>query len=208
MLRRCFVLSFSTAVLTIVLLSSSSSPASAHGGEGQLDVTSSTREGDDVTISVFLTYVGDGHGVPGASITLVADGATPIPMQAGSEDGDYTATVAAAPGALIRVTSVAPVVTVDVTAPPAAETTTTQATSDGTTSSSPQSTSAPTTTDATETTEVAAAVPTQASGGDDQGGNGLIIAGLVVLVLAAVLPVTIIVLRKPTISPSSDDGDT
>ncbi len=176
-------------------------PAGAHGGDGQMEVTSLERDGDDVTITVHLSYVADGHGVPDATVTVVVDDGTPAPMTAGATEGDYAATVVAAPGATLRVTSVEPPVTVDATAPEAATTTTTETT----TTAGSDTTDAPATTDATTTTAPADGSTTSTpatDAEDDDGGNGLVIGGLIALVVVAAAAVAVVVLRKPT--PDAD----
>lgn len=119
-------------------------PAGAHGGDGQMELVSAVRDGDSVDLTVRLTYVDDGHGVPDATVTAVVGEAAAVPLEPAGEEGNYQGTVVAPPGATIRVTSVDPVVTLDVAAPDAGPTTTT-ATSTTTTTAEPTTTAPPTT---------------------------------------------------------------
>lgn len=174
------------------------SPAGAHGGEGQLDITSIAREGDEVTLTAHVIYIADGHGVPDATLTVVVGDGTPVPMAPGAADGDYTATVPAPPGAAIRVTSVEPAVTAETTAPDLPATTTTEATS----ITEPSSTAAPVTTDqppstAPDSDEDAAAISNGASGDNSDDSSTPLIAGLIGLVVVVAGGVAFVVLRKP-----------
>lgn len=184
-LRRAAVAS---ALVLTAMIVFGASPASAHGGEGQIEITSLTRQGDDVTVVAHVIYLADGHGVPDATVTVVVGDATPVVMEPGAADGDYQATVPAAEGDVIRVTSVEPAVSTEAAAPPAAETTTTSEA----TSASTTTTEAPATSGSTAEEEGAAAstptpVPDAPSGGDsDRGINVVLVAVIVILVAAAV----------------------
>lgn len=172
LLAAAAVLGLSLAVAT--------GPAGAHGGDGQMELVSAVRgDGDAVDLTVRLTYVEDGHGVPDATVTAVVGDAAAVPLAAAGDEGDYAGTVDAAPGATIRVTSVEPVVTLDVAAPDATTTTTA-----ATTTTDPTTTGSSTTTEATTTTEAAtttAPTPPQQGGAvivdDDDGlSTGVILA--------------------------------
>lgn len=96
--------------------------AGAHGDEGVLAVVSATPSGTSSTITVKLTYEGDGHAVDGATVTVVADNGSgtaldPLPMNAGSAEGEYTATVEFPSAGTwnVRVTSVSPAATLTLT---------------------------------------------------------------------------------------------
>lgn len=185
---------------TLLLLASS--PASAHGGEGQIEITSLTRQGSEVTVVAHVIYVADGHGVPDASVTVVVGEDTPVVMEPGAADGDYQATVPAAEGDVIRVTSVEPEVSTEATAPPPAETTTTSEP----TSSTSTTTEAQTTESTVEDEGAAGPTPVPDAGSDDDSGGGsnlvVIIAVLVVLVAAGVTVALFLTNRS-----SSLDGD-
>jgi len=195
-----------TRVLTSVLaplavLVLAGAPAAAHGGEGEIEVTSVTRSGDEVTVTAHLKYVEDGHGVPDATVTVVVGEGTAVPMGPGAEEGDYTVTVPAAPGTAIRVTSVEPATTAEATAPETAET--------GSSTTEPTSTTAAeaTTTDGGPTTPTNAegeAVP--GPGGIDDAPEdltGKLIASAIAVVVLVALAVAVVVLRK---RPSADEG--
>jgi hypothetical protein len=177
-------------------------PAGAHGGEGQVEVSSITRDGDDVTVVARLTYLEDGHGVPDATVTVVVGDGTPVPMEPGTEEGDYQVTVPADEGATIRVTSVEPATTVEATAPAAEETSTTGETSTTTTAETTTADAGPT----TPTNEDGVAVPGPNGideAPDDETGSVILIAVLAVLAVAAVVVAVIVfVVKKPT----PDDG--
>ncbi|HEX7131740.1 MAG TPA: hypothetical protein VF228_04160 [Iamia sp.] len=187
--------------LAVVLLLAAG-PAGAHGGEGQVEVSSITRAGDAVTVVARLTYVEDGHGVPDATVTVVVDDGTPVPMEPGAEEGDYQVTVPAPEGATIRVTSVEPATTVETTAPAAEETTTTGEASTTTTAAETTTTDAGPT---TPTNEEGVAVPGPDGideAPDDETGSVILIAVLAVLAIAAVVVAVIVFVVK---KPSSDD---
>lgn len=102
--------------------------AGAHGDDGILTVVSATPSGTSSTITVRLTFEGDGHPVDGATVTVVADdgaGGTidPVPMTAAGSPGEYRATLEfpTAGSWNVRVTAVSPSATVtipqEITAP-------------------------------------------------------------------------------------------
>jgi hypothetical protein len=183
-------------------------PAGAHGGEGEVEITSVTRDGDQVTVVAHVRYLEDGHGVPDATVTVVVDDGTPVPMEAGAEEGDYTATVAAPPGAAVRVTSVEPAATAEGTAPEAADdpgTTDTTAGPDPTTTAATDGTTADGatdegTTDGGTADDEATTTPTPVA--DDDGSDGgispVVIGAIVAVVLAAVVTGAILLTRKPS----------
>jgi len=171
----------------LAVLALAGAPAVAHGGEGEVEITSIAREGDLVTVTARLTYVEDGHGVPDATVTVVVGEGTPIPMEAGAEEGDYTATVPATPGTPLRVTSVEPATSVDGAAPE--------------TDGSPATTEAGSTTSEGETATTGDGPTTQASADtvpepngvdeapvDDEGNSGttVVLVVVVVVVVAAI----------------------
>lgn len=184
------------ALLAVILLAAT--PASAHGGDGEVTVTTSREDGgDEVTVLARVIYVDDGHGVPDATVTVVVDDGTPTPMEAGATEGDYTATVTAAAGATIRVTSVEPATSTEVAAPEVdAPSTTTEAT---TTTEAPTSTEAPTTTGVPADEEDAAVAPTAATDeADDDGGSaGLVVGGVVAVLVVAGVIAAVLLRRKP-----------
>jgi hypothetical protein len=126
----------SAAALLCILVLSVGSVATAHEGDGRLEVLQATPgDGATVDYQVRLTYVADGHGAPEATVTAVAEqpGATataPVQLQAGAEEGLYTGTVTfPSPGDwTVRFTSVTPAATLEqaqaVTAPATTATTT------------------------------------------------------------------------------------
>lgn len=96
--------------------------AGAHGDDGVLAVVSGTPSGSSSTITVKLTFEGDGHPVDGATVTAVADdgaGAAidPVPMTAAGSPGEYTARLEFPSAAVwnVRVTAVSPSATVTLT---------------------------------------------------------------------------------------------
>lgn len=187
--------------LAVLLLAAT--PAGAHGGPGQVEVTSTSRDGDQVTLTVHLKYVEDGHGVPDATVTAVVDDGTPVPMEDGAEEGDYTVTVRAAEEATIRVTSVEPATSLELPAPSADETPTTTSEPTGSTTASTEAETTTTSTEATDesgeepaTTEAAAAPTDDAEGGDGGGSSSGLIIGAVVAIVAAAGVVAALVLRK------------
>lgn len=167
--------------------------AHAHGGEGQMEVTSITRDGDEVTVAVHLIAVDDGHGLPDATVTVVVGEATPVPMEPGAQDGDYQVTVVASEGAPIRVTSVEPPTTAEATAPPMVEETTSTVT-----------TTAPETTTTAETSptttpEQQAADPIddqEIDAGTDDGGTNLALVGAAIAVVVALVAMGVILLGR------------
>lgn len=190
-----------TAVLApLAVLVLAGAPAAAHGGPGEMEITSITRDGDDVTVAVRLIFTGDGDGVPDATVTVVVDDGTPVPMEAGTEEGDYQATVTAAEGATIRVTSVEPPTTAEGTAPAADETATTEAGS--TTTADETTTEAPATTEADATT-TPTPVPDEVTSDDDGGISPVVIGAVVAVVLAAIAMAVILLGKK---KPSADES--
>lgn len=185
------------------LLLFAASPASAHGGEGQIEITSMTRQGSDVTVVAHVIYIADGHGVPDATVTVVVGDATPVVMEPGAADGDYQATVAAAEGDVIRVTSVEPEVSTEATAPPPDETTTT---SEATTTSS--LTTEPQTTEPIGEDDASAPTTTTPAPDDDSdgGGNAVVIVAVLVVLVAAVVTAAILLTnrRSSREDPSTD----
>ena len=222
-----------TAVLApLAVLVLAGAPAAAHGGEGVIEVTSITRSGPVVTVDAHLRYVEDGHGVPDATVTVVVDEGTPIPMDPGPEEGDYTAAVPAPPGAAIRVTSVEPATTVDAVAPEVDDTpTTTEAApdtteegsttteegsptteADSTTSAAPDTTEA----DDDEATTTPTPVPDEGASDDDGGISPIVIGAIVAVVLAAVVMAVILLGKRtpptdgsgsPTDEPETDEPE-
>jgi len=190
-------------VAAVLLLSAG--PTGAHGGEGEAEITSITRSGDDVTVVAHVIYVEDGHGVPDATVTVVVDDGTPVPMAAGAEEGDYEVTVAAPPGAAIRVTSVEPATTAEVAAPPAEEATTTTEAST-TTSEAETTTEAPADGDEDAATTTPTPVPDDADS-DDDGGISPIVIGAIVAVVAAVGVMAAILLWKKPDGTTDLDGE-
>ena len=93
-------------------------PVGAHDGEGSLEVLSTVRSDATVSVEVRLTFVGDGHGVPDATVTAVVPGATPVTLAAQAEEGHYAGSLEAGGGVVIRITSVTPAASVEVVAPP------------------------------------------------------------------------------------------
>lgn len=149
-LRRRVVATVLAVLSGLALAAMLGEPAGAHGGEGQLDLVSADRSaGSSVALVVRLTYVNDGDPVTDATVTAVVGDAASVPLGAGDEAGVYQGTVDAPAGSTIRVTSVTPVVTLDVPAPAATPTTTAEAPS--TTTTEAPTTEVPTTTDATTT---------------------------------------------------------
>lgn len=181
-------------------------PVGAHGGEGRSEITSITRSGGDVTVVARITYVEDGHGVPDATVTVVVDDGTPVPMEPGAEEGEYQATVPAPEGAAIRVTSVEPATSAEATAPAAAdETTTTSATAGETTTtaaetlatdpSSPADDDAPLDDDEVPEPNALDEAP--------EGGRGnLIVIAVIAVVVVAALVAAFVLRRKP---PAGDE---
>ena len=128
--------------------------AGAHGDDGVLAVVSATPSGSSSTITVKLTFEGDGHPVDGATVTAVADdgaGAAidPVPMTAAGSPGEYTARLEFPSAAVwnVRVTAVSPSATVtltqDIAGPASTSSTPTESTptSGSTPGSTPASTS-------------------------------------------------------------------
>lgn len=180
-------------------------PASAHGGEGLAELTSVTRDGDQVTVTVRLTWVGDSDGVPDASITAVVGGGTPVAMTPGATTGDYTATLPAAPGEVIVVTSAAPAVSLEVPAPEATPAPTTAPAETTTTVADESTTTAPPTTEAaTTTTDPDAAAEAGLTGEDDGGSATLVIGAAVAIVGAAVVIAVLVMWKKPEIDADED----
>ena len=122
----CFV----AVVLCVVL--GSTARASAHEGEGRIEVLAADAAGDGtVTYRLRVTYVADGHLAPESTITaLVVDPADPQAPQplAKIEDGVYGGTVRfPRPGpATVRFTSLRPIAALEI--PQEAPTPTTTAT--------------------------------------------------------------------------------
>jgi dipeptidyl aminopeptidase/acylaminoacyl peptidase len=193
--------------LAAVLLLAAS-PAGAHGGEGQVEITSITRDGDDVTVVAHLIYVEDGHGVPDATVTVVVDDGTPVPMAAGAEEGDYEVTVPAPAGAAIRVTSVEPATTAE-TAAPAAEEETTTTTEASTTTAETTTTVNPTTGDvepADGDEDGSATTPAPADSDDDGGISPIVIGAIVAVVVAVGVTAAILLWKKPD-GATDDNGE-
>jgi cobalamin biosynthesis Mg chelatase CobN len=161
-------------------------PAAAHEGEASFTDVAVDAAGDgQVTVTVHLAYEQDGHGVPDATITAVVEGATPVTLQPGGDEGTYTGTLAAPPGAQVRITSVDPAATAEAVAPEASGGTTTAPEATTTTAAAPSSTIvAPSTT-----------APSSEAGDDDDGISPLVLGGIVVVV-AAVGMTAAVVLRR------------
>lgn len=195
-------------LMTAAVLLLAGTPATAHGGEGEIEITSMVRTGLHVVLDVRLTYVEDGHGVPDATVTAVVDDGVPRPMEPGEEEGDYTIRIAAPPGTTIRVTSVEPATTVEAPAP------------DGDVTPTVPTTEAPEATEAESTTTTAAAEdegaaaddeesapagPEDAAADDDDGGISPVLIGAIVAVLAAAAVAAALLLRKP--KPDEGSGE-
>lgn len=188
-----------------------SAPASAHGGEGKVEIIALTRQGADVTVVAHVIYLADGHGVPDATVTVVVGESTPVVMEPGAGEGDYQATVPAAEGDVIRVTSVEPEVSTEATAPPVAAATTTTSEAATTTSTITEAPSSGAAVD--ERQEAAATTPTPVLTGEtDDGSDGstnvvVIVAILVVLVAAGAMVAILLANRKPPAdNATSSDG--
>jgi hypothetical protein len=182
-------------VASASVLVGASVPAAAHGGEGKAEVTT-TRSGDDVAVSVRITYEGDGHGVPGATVTVVVDDGTPSEMAAGPEEGVYEATIRAEPGATIRVTSVDPATSTEVLAPEAAEPVPTTA-AEATTPSSTTETESTTTPTADEESSAPVTERTSSASDDDSGSNTVVIVAIAAVLLAAIVAALIVFRKTP-----------
>ncbi len=133
----------------VLALGVASTPAGAHGGPGRLEtVTAERGEGQAVDLVVRLTWVNGGDPVADATVTAVVGDAAAVPLAPGDEAGLYQGVVEAPSESPIRVTSVEPVVTLEVTAPAAAATTATEGSTTTATTEAPSSSSteAPTTT--------------------------------------------------------------
>jgi cobalamin biosynthesis Mg chelatase CobN len=183
------------SLATLLLLAVA--PAGAHGGDGEAEITSVTRDGGQVTVVAHVKYVEDGHGVPDATVTVVVDDGTPVPMEAGAEEGDYQATLPAAPEATIRVTSVEPATTAEATAPAAADPTTTAATE---TSEASPTTAADTTTTAIDSDDDASApvtAPEDVDGDSDDSSSSLIVIAVIAIVVLAAIVAAVVLRRKP-----------
>lgn len=201
--RRAVLVAAALFAAALALFGSAPGPAGAHGGEGELQVVSAERDGDGeaVAVTVRLTYVADGHGVPDATVTAVAGDAAATPLEPGDEEGLFTGSVEAPVGATIRVTSVDPVVSIETEAPPAAPAPTTTGTSPDddttTTTGSEPTTEVP----ATETPATAPGDASRVTGDDDSSMRIAVIGGGVALLGAAGVIAAVVIARKP-------DGDT
>lgn len=182
--------------LTAILLAAM--PAGAHGGDGEAEITSVTREGDQVVVVAHINYVEDGHGVPDATVTVVVDDGTPVPMEAGAEEGDYEATVPAEPGATIRVTSVEPATTAEVAAPAADDPTTTAATetTEATTTTAADTTTTALDAESADGADTPVTAPEDVDGDSDDSNGSLIVIAVVAVVLAAIVA-AVVLRRKP-----------
>lgn len=183
-------------------------PAGAHGGEGLLAVTSVTRSGGDVTVAARLTFVADGHGVPDATVTVVVDDGTPVPMTPGPTEGDYQATVPAPAGAAIRVTSVEPAATAEAVAPEE-EATATTGPATTTAPPGPDDDQASSTTEdgTTGPTTTAAAAGGEADDADDGGTSPVVVGAIVAVVVAAGAMAAILLWKRPDGAVDADrDG--
>lgn len=190
----------------IAVLLLAAPPAGAHGGEGEMEVTSVTRDGADVTVAVRLIFVDDGHGVPDATVTVVVDEGTPVPMDPGATEGDYEATVTAPAGAAIRVTSVEPATTAEAVAPEEDEAPTTTA---STTTAPPETDDddqAPATTE-DEADDTTTPSDDEADDSDDGGVNPVVIGAIVAVVAAAGAMAAILLWKRPDETAGSDDRD-
>ena len=192
----------------VALLLCTGPAALAHGGEGQMEVTSITRDGDQVTVAVHLIAIDDGHGLPDATVTVVVGDATAVPMEPGAEDGDYQATVVAEAGAPIRITSVEPPTTAEATAPPMAEeTTSTVATTAPETTEAPESTVETTPTTVAEEEAADPVADQEIDGGsDDSRMSWALIGGIAVLAVALVAVAIILFGRKGRPDADATDG--
>lgn len=170
------------AAAVALVLGLGGSPASAHGDDGQLELVSDARNpggGTTVDLVVRLTYVNDGDPVADATVTAVVGEANVTPLDAGKEPGLYQGAVDAPPGTAIRITSVEPVVTLDVDAPPIGA-----ATNPSTTTTA--ATEGPTTTESSTTTTESSATSTTAAQGqavlvdedDGRSGGALVAIGV------------------------------
>lgn len=178
-------------VCLMVSVGLSPAPVGAHDGEGNLEVLSTVRSDATVSVEVLLTFVGDGHGVPDATVTAVVPGATPVTLAAQAEEGRYEGSLEAGAGVVIRVTSVTPAASVEVAAPPLPVEPTAPSTTVATTA--PSSTDPP---DATSTNrvsaggpgdEVTAVVDDDADGGSAGRTAALVGVGAAVVALGLVL---------------------
>lgn len=194
---RSLRLSIALAVAAMAVVALVGSPAGAHGGEGEMAVDSSVREGDAVTFTVRITYVDDGHGVPDATVTAVVVGGSGAPTSFAptAEEGVYTGTVAVAPGATVRFTSVEPATSTEVVAPEAASTTAPPTTTTPTTttpSTTAPATTVPTTTDETDD----AAAPIAATDDDDDSSSTPLVLGAIAIAIVALGLGTVVLARR------------
>lgn len=186
-LVRRSVATAATALVAVLAVSGIGSPALAHGGDGAIEVVTTIRAGDDVQITVRLTFVADGHGIPDATVTAVVEGQTPVPLEADDQEGLYSGAVPAQPGDVIRISSVEPPTSVELEAPaledefPALP-------------SGPEVTATTTEPDATTTTgadeapddeDAAPATVTEDDDGDGSSALPIVIGGVVVVGLVA-----------------------
>ena len=170
-------------------------PTAAHGGDGQIEITSIEPDGEDVTVVARLTYLADGHGVPDATVTVVVGEGTPVPMEPGAEEGEYTATVPAAPDAPVRVTSVEPATSAEATVPRAQQTPTTGG-DETTTTEGGTTGDVPTTQASAETVPEPNGID-EAPDEDGGGGDVLVLVVLVVVVAGAIGAVFLLRRKKP-----------
>ncbi|HEV7722175.1 MAG TPA: hypothetical protein VGO60_12870 [Iamia sp.] len=171
-------------------------PAGAHGGPGEMEITSITRSGDDVTVTVHLIFTGDGDGVPDATVTVVVDDGLPVTMEPGAEEGDYTVTVPADDGAAIRVTSVEPATTAEGSAPAAGATETTAGSTTTPEASTTTSGEDPPTTQAPADTAPEPNGIDEAPDDDGGGGGSTAVLVVVAVVIVAALGAAFYLRRK------------
>lgn len=188
-----------TAVLAVGL-AALAPVAGAHGDDGVLTLVSATTSGSSSTVTVKLTYEGDGHPVDGATVTVVADDGAgqsvdPVPMEAGTSSGEYTATVQLPSTGTwnLRVTAVNPAATITTTqvvtgseAPGGTE-------PEMTVGTEPEQTATPTTEDPALDAEITES-PTSTSAEDDDDsstlpwlGGAVVLLGLVAVAVVAVV---------------------
>jgi hypothetical protein len=173
------------AVVAVLCATVLAAPAaSAHGDAATIEAVQVTQSGTSATITVKVTYTNDAEAVTDATLTVAGDttaGAKldPVPMQSTSTAGEYTATVdLPAPGTWnLRVTSVNPTATLQLTREVAA---------------APEVTASPATSSTASTTTVPAATgvpelrstPDQTAPDDDSGTSPIwwVLGGVVVVV--------------------------
>jgi hypothetical protein len=159
---------------------------SAHGDDARIEEVQVAQSGTSATITVKMTYTNDAEAVTDATLTVAGDTASgakldPVPMQATSPAGEYTATVdLPAPGTWnLRVTSADPTATLELTrevaaAPEVTASAATASTASTTTTTGPGATGVP----------ELKSTPDQAGQDDDSGTSPIwwVLGGVVVVV--------------------------